>query len=191
MCIPGLPGDVEQVQLYDVDGRPSGVTDRARMRAENLTHAATAVVVRDSYGRVFVHRRTDTKDVYPGRFDFAAGGVVAAGEDPHVAAVRELDEELGVTGVPLELVRIAHYADDHLIHAVAHECPTPHRLPAVSLAPPADPLAVVRPATPDPGSAPSVDAAGVACAPRARRPRKPRTARASTRATATTGGDAA
>jgi aminoglycoside phosphotransferase (APT) family kinase protein/8-oxo-dGTP pyrophosphatase MutT (NUDIX family) len=113
MCIPGLPGDVEQVQLYDDQGHPSGVTDRARMRAENLTHAATAVVVRDSYGRVFVHRRTDTKDVYPGRYDFAAGGVVTAAEDPHIAAVRELTEELGVSDVPLELIRIARYSDDH------------------------------------------------------------------------------
>jgi len=112
MCIPGLP-HVEQVQLYDDLGRPTGTTDRRRMRTENLTHAATAVVLRDSLGRVFVHRRTDTKDVYPGRLDFAAGGVVDAGEDPQHAAVRELAEELGVTGVPLEPIRVARYTDDH------------------------------------------------------------------------------
>ncbi|HEX6150423.1 NUDIX hydrolase, partial [Nocardioides sp.] len=113
MCIPGLPRDVELVQLYDDHGRPAGTIDRARMRAENLTHAATAVVVRDSYGRVYVHRRTDTKDLYPGRYDFAAGGVVDAGEDPHHAAVRELAEELGITGAVLELVDVARYTDDH------------------------------------------------------------------------------
>ncbi len=112
MCIPGLP-HVEQVQLYDDLGRPAGTTDRRRMRTENLTHAATAVVLRDPLGLVFVHRRTDTKDVYPGRLDFAAGGVVDAGEDPHHAAVRELAEELGVTGVPLEPIRVARYSDDH------------------------------------------------------------------------------
>lgn len=112
MCIPGLPS-VELVQLYDAAGEPAGATDRQRMRAENLTHAATAVVVRDPLGRVYVHRRTDTKDVYPGRFDFAAGGVVGAGEDPHHGAVRELAEELGVTGVTLEPIRMARYTDDH------------------------------------------------------------------------------
>ncbi len=112
MCIPGLPS-VELVQLYDAAGEPAGTTDRARMRAENLTHAATAVVVRDRMGRVYVHRRTDTKDVYPGRYDFAAGGVVGAGEDPHDGAVRELAEELGVTGVILEPIRVARYTDDH------------------------------------------------------------------------------
>lgn len=83
------------------------------MRAENLRHAATAVVVRDSQGRIYVHRRTDTKDVYPGRRDFAAGGVVAAGEDPGAAAVRELAEELGVTGVPLTPLGRGFYTDDH------------------------------------------------------------------------------
>ncbi|MFN8193409.1 MAG: phosphotransferase [Nocardioidaceae bacterium] len=103
----------EQVALYDEQGRPCGSAPRSRMRAENLRHAATAVVVRDPWGRVYVHRRTDTKDVYPGRRDFAAGGVVAAGEDPFVAAVRELEEELGVAGVPLTSLGEGDYADAH------------------------------------------------------------------------------
>jgi isopentenyldiphosphate isomerase len=114
VCLPGLRRSAadEQVQLYDADGRPAGTTSRARMRALNLTHAATAVVLRDPRGRVHVHRRTDDKDVYPGRHDFAAGGVVGAGEDPHDAAVRELAEELGVNGVVLEPIGVARYADD-------------------------------------------------------------------------------
>jgi aminoglycoside phosphotransferase (APT) family kinase protein/8-oxo-dGTP pyrophosphatase MutT (NUDIX family) len=82
------------------------------MRAENLRHAATGVIVRDPLGRLFVHRRTQTKDVYPGRWDFTAGGVVLCDEDPLEAARRELLEELGVTS---ELVPLgeADYADEH------------------------------------------------------------------------------
>jgi 8-oxo-dGTP pyrophosphatase MutT (NUDIX family) len=83
------------------------------MRAENLRHAATAVVVRDPGGRIYVHRRTETKDVYPGRRDFAAGGVIVAGEEPADAAVRELAEELGISGVPLTSIGRGFYADDH------------------------------------------------------------------------------
>ena len=82
--------------LYDEAGRPTGSAPRSVVRRDNLRHAATAVVVRDPYGRVYVHRRTDTKDVYPGLLDFCCGGVVQAGEDPAAAARRELAEELGV-----------------------------------------------------------------------------------------------
>ncbi len=46
-------------------------------------------------------------------YDFCAGGVVQAGEDPDVAAERELAEELGVVGVPLEPLGEADYADQH------------------------------------------------------------------------------
>jgi aminoglycoside phosphotransferase (APT) family kinase protein len=114
VCLPGRPDPgAEAVQLYDGRGRPAGTATRRDVRTRNLTHAATSVVLRDGWGRVFVHRRTDTKDVFPGRYDFAAGGVVAAGEDPGVAAVRELAEELGVTGVPLEAIGTGHYGDEH------------------------------------------------------------------------------
>lgn len=109
----GQDAGEELVDLYDDAGRVVGRATRARVRAQNLPHAATAVVVRNSAGEVYVHRRTDTKDVYPGLYDLAAGGVVAAGEDPADAAVREAFEELGVHGVPLRSLGVADYADEH------------------------------------------------------------------------------
>ncbi len=114
----------EQVALYGDDGRPTGESvPRSQMRARNLRHAATLVVVRNSAGEVYVHRRTDTKDVFPGRYDFAAGGVLQAGEDPYEAAVREAAEELGVTGVELEVIGEDDYADAHTsYHAFAYTC---------------------------------------------------------------------
>lgn len=104
--------DEEVVALYDAGGRPDGTAPRSVMRAQNLHHAATAVIVRDPWGRIYVHRRTHTKDVYPSRWDFAAGGVLLAAEDPVEGARRELAEELGVTS---ELVPLgeADYTDAH------------------------------------------------------------------------------
>ncbi len=112
----------EIVPVWDEDGRPCGTASRAEVRARNLRHAANSVVVRDRMGRVFVHRRTDTKDVFPGLFDFGAGGVMTIGEEPLAAAVREVEEELGVSGVALRLLGQADYADEHTrYHAFLYE----------------------------------------------------------------------
>jgi 8-oxo-dGTP pyrophosphatase MutT (NUDIX family) len=94
----------EMVAIYDPDdpdGRVVGSAPRERMRAENLPHGATAVLVRRSTGEIYAHRRADSKDIWPGRHDCAAGGVLQAGERPDEAAARELAEELGVEGVTL------------------------------------------------------------------------------------------
>jgi isopentenyldiphosphate isomerase len=92
---------VEHVVVVDTDGTPIGTATRARMRAEGLWHACAVIVVRSLDGtRLYVHRRTDTKDVYPGLYDPTCGGVVAAGETPDECAVRELAEELGISATP-------------------------------------------------------------------------------------------
>jgi isopentenyldiphosphate isomerase len=111
----------ELVAIYDPDddsGRVVGSAPRSRMRAENLPHAATAVLLTDADGRIYVHQRTSSKDVYPGTWDAWAGGVVRAGEDPTEAAARELTEELGVHDVELEPLFTAWFRDDR-IHELA------------------------------------------------------------------------
>ena len=102
--------DEEVVALYDDGGRPHGSAPRSQMRAQNLRHAATGIIVRDPYGRIYVHRRTPTKDLYPAHWDFTAGGVVQFGEDPFDGARRELAEELGVTS-ELESLGESEYTD--------------------------------------------------------------------------------
>jgi 8-oxo-dGTP pyrophosphatase MutT (NUDIX family) len=58
------------------------------------------VLARAAGGRLFVHRRTATKLVFPSCYDMWVGGVVGAGESYDTAALREAEEELGVTGLP-------------------------------------------------------------------------------------------
>ncbi|HZX04602.1 phosphotransferase [Kribbella sp.] len=113
----------ELVALLDDNNRVVGSAPRSVMRRDNLRHSATGVVVRNSAGDIYVHRRTPTKDVYPSRYDFAAGGVVAAGEEPFHAVVRELEEELGIAGVELTRLPEGDYADENTrYHAYLYTC---------------------------------------------------------------------
>ena len=92
--------DDELVEHVAPDGTVVAIVTRARMRAERLRHRCVyLLVVHD--GHLLVHKRADHKDIWPGRWDVAAGGVVAAGEEWDAAARRELAEELGVDAAPV------------------------------------------------------------------------------------------
>jgi isopentenyldiphosphate isomerase len=102
----------EIVALVDRSGAVVGRAERSVVRRENLLHAATAVLVRDPEGRIYVHRRSPDKDWAPSHHDAAAGGVLTYGEEPAAAASRELAEELGVTGAVLRPLGLSVYEDD-------------------------------------------------------------------------------
>ncbi|UJW30718.1 NUDIX domain-containing protein [Saccharothrix sp. AJ9571] len=106
----------ELVAVYDESGAAVGAAPRSRVRAEGLWHAAGVVLLRSPDGaNVYVHLRTDTKDVFPGMYDCWAGGLVAAGETPADCARRELAEELGVRGAPLRPLFV-HVYDQPPMH---------------------------------------------------------------------------
>jgi len=94
-AIAGATGG-EQVDLIDEHDRVLGVVSRAEMRAGRLLHRCVFVAVVHPDGRLLVHRRSEHKDVWPGWFDIAVGGVVAAGEGYDAAARREVAEEVGL-----------------------------------------------------------------------------------------------
>jgi Isopentenyldiphosphate isomerase len=102
----------EEVALVAADGMVLGGVPRSRMRAENLRHAASAVLLRNSVGDLYVHRRSPLKDWCPSAHDAACGGVIRFGEDPAENAPRELGEELGVFGAVLEPLGTWLYEDD-------------------------------------------------------------------------------
>lgn len=93
---------LELVQIVDRENRATGSVTRGEMRAGGLIHRSTYILVFNGAGELFIQKRTVTKDVYPGYWDPCTGGVVLAGETYEDGAARELEEEIGVRGVPLE-----------------------------------------------------------------------------------------
>ena len=89
----------ESVDIVDEHDRVVRTVSRAEMRRNRLRHRAVFVAVLDGSGRLLVHRRAETKDVWPGWLDIAVGGVVTSGESYEGAARRELAEEIGVVEV--------------------------------------------------------------------------------------------
>ncbi|MFJ1706435.1 NUDIX hydrolase [Kitasatospora sp. NPDC088346] len=92
------PAD-ELLDVVDEQDRVIGTAPRGEVYRRGLTHRCVFILVRDARGRIFTHRRTDTKLFAPGAYDCFVGGVVGSGESYPVAAVREAEEELGVTGI--------------------------------------------------------------------------------------------
>lgn len=101
----------EIIQLVDACNRPCGTAPRRLMRQYRYWHRATYAFVLNAQGELCIQRRTLSKEVFPGYFDLASGGVVGAGEAVHVAARRELEEEIGVRGVPLKHCFDFRYTD--------------------------------------------------------------------------------
>lgn len=107
-----LPAE-ELVDIVDEDDRVVRTARRDEVRARNELHRCVWIVVLDDAGRLLVHRRTPTKDLFPRYWDLTVGGVVAAGEGYDRAAVRELFEEAGVSGDTLMELGFVRYADAH------------------------------------------------------------------------------
>jgi len=102
----------ELVEIVDRDNTPIGAVSRRIMRQQKLIHRASYILVFNRKGELFIQKRTLTKDIYPGYWDLAAGGVVLAGETYLESAVRELREELGVSGVKLKHLFDQYFEDE-------------------------------------------------------------------------------
>ncbi|MBQ1000660.1 MULTISPECIES: NUDIX hydrolase [Streptomyces] len=102
----------EILDIVDERDRVVGRAPRGEAYARGLRHRCVFIEARDAEGRLFVHRRTPTKLVFPSHYDMFVGGVVGAGESYDDAALREAEEELGVSGLPRPVFLFKFLYDD-------------------------------------------------------------------------------
>jgi isopentenyldiphosphate isomerase len=90
--------DEEMLEVVDRNGKVLRLARRSEVHSDpSLIHRVVHVLVFDRRGRLLLQKRSQTKDVAPGKWDTSVGGHVSPGEDIEKAACREMAEELGIS----------------------------------------------------------------------------------------------
>jgi isopentenyldiphosphate isomerase len=97
---------------------------RSEVHRLGLMHRAVHVLVFSSSGRIFLQKRSLTKDRQPGVWDSSASGHVDSGEDYDACAVRELREEIGLqlNAPPQRLFKLSASGETDQEHVWVYRC---------------------------------------------------------------------
>lgn len=92
---------MEIFDVVDEYGQPTGETvERTEAHARGIRHRTAHIWVvreRDGVTEVLLQKRSADKDSFPGRFDTSSSGHIHAGDEPLESALRELEEEIGIS----------------------------------------------------------------------------------------------
>jgi len=86
----------EQVYHVDWEDNVLGSISKDEMVRRVLNHRVSRTLVINQMGKILVHRRSDEKEIFGGNYAMFVSGTVRYGESYTGAAVRELEEEIGV-----------------------------------------------------------------------------------------------
>jgi 16S rRNA (adenine1518-N6/adenine1519-N6)-dimethyltransferase len=90
------------IQIVDENNNPVGSATKQKAWRDGLIHRVVRISILDRAGRLLIQKRSSKKELFPGRWDNSAAGHVDAGETYEQAALRELNEELGLKGIELQ-----------------------------------------------------------------------------------------
>lgn len=97
----------EIFDVVDENDQVTGTATRAEVHANHLLHRAIHILVFNKRGDVLLQQRSRLKDAHPGVWDSSVSGHLDSGEPYLTAAIRELEEEMAITGAePIEIARI-------------------------------------------------------------------------------------
>jgi isopentenyl-diphosphate delta-isomerase type 1 len=98
-------------EIFDVvndNDQVIGQKPRSEVHRLGLKHRAVHILIFNSRGQIFLQKRSQSKDTFPGVWDSSASGHLDTGETYDVSAMREVAEELGIVlpAIPTFLFKI-------------------------------------------------------------------------------------
>ncbi len=104
------------IQFVDINDDPIGGGTKEEAYEGGIRRRVIRVFLQNSNGEVLMQRRGDAVSSGPGLWDDSVAGHVDEGEGWRDAAIREMKEELGVTGV--ELTEVAYFYKEDTVDPI-------------------------------------------------------------------------
>lgn len=111
----------ELVDILDANGQYTGKTAlKSDAHRQGLFHPTVHIWFYTSNGKVLVQQRGKDKQTHPLLWDVSVAGHIGAGEDIPKAAVREIQEEIGleIRGTQLEKIGVFKSVQQHGIDLI-------------------------------------------------------------------------
>ncbi|KAL0491974.1 nudix hydrolase [Acrasis kona] len=87
----------EYIEVFTPDGNPTGVMkSREEIHRDGLWHNTVHTWIIKKSGMLLIQRRCATKESHPDMWDVSSAGHISFGQSSKDAAVREVEEEVGL-----------------------------------------------------------------------------------------------
>lgn len=109
---------MEYLDIVDENGTPIGQSAaRNIVHKEGLCHRTAHIWILNG-NKVLLQKRAMVKESFPGKYDTSSAGHISAGQEPLEAALRELEEELGICakGEELKFISTFHNQYEMMFH---------------------------------------------------------------------------
>jgi isopentenyldiphosphate isomerase len=95
---------LEILDIWNENGKPTGQSaDKAVLHQNGLFHPTVHIWFYTTTSNILLQKRASNKQTFPNHWDVSVAGHVISGETVQEAAVREVNEEIGLSVKPKDL----------------------------------------------------------------------------------------